>query len=320
MQAAPPPASRLAYGLTVGTFCLLWSSAFSMAKLAMADCPPLLFLVVRFAIGAGVAFAIAAARGVDWRMRPRDVLGFALVGILSNAVYLGFTYSGMQAAPSGLAAIISSTNPVLTAALATPLLGETMTARKAAGLVLGIAGVALLVESRVSHGSASLAGILLLLAGLLSLVASTLLFKRLQPKGSLWLGNAIQTLASALVLAPVAFASESIAAIHPSWQLIFVLTWLTLLGSVLAYFLWLRLLTLTDATTASAWHFMMPPLGLLFAWLLLGERVPAADLIGILPVVLGIYLVTRAPAATPSSSRERKRTPWHCPPGRGAMS
>jgi drug/metabolite transporter (DMT)-like permease len=64
-------------------------------------------------------------------------------------------------------------------------------------------------------------------------------------------------------------------------------------GSVVGYLLWFRLLTMFGATAASTYHFLMPPLGILFGWILLGEHVGARDLIGVLPVAVGIYLVTR---------------------------
>ena len=73
-------------------------------------------------------------------------------------------------------------------------------------------------------------------------------------------------------------------------------------GSILAYLLWFHLLKVSGATAASAYHFLMPPLGMLFAWLVLGEHVEISDLLGIVPVALGIYLVTR-PSAASSPSR-----------------
>jgi drug/metabolite transporter (DMT)-like permease len=83
----------------------------------------------------------------------------------------------------------------------------------------------------------------------------------------------------------------------PSWRLIAALAYLALL-SVCGYLLWFHLLTVSGATAASAYHFLMPPLGLVFAWVLLGEHVAPADLAGIVPVAFGIYLVTRpAPPA-----------------------
>jgi drug/metabolite transporter (DMT)-like permease len=75
------------------------------------------------------------------------------------------------------------------------------------------------------------------------------------------------------------------------------LAYLVLFVSVLAYLLWFYLLNVSAATTASSYHFMMPPLGLLFGWLLLGEHIALSDLLGIVPVGFGIYLVTH-PAAS----------------------
>ena len=71
------------------------------------------------------------------------------------------------------------------------------------------------------------------------------------------------------------------------------LAFLVLGGSIMAYLLWLHLLKVCGTTAASAYHFLMPPLGMLFAFLVLGEHVELRDLLGIIPVALGIYLVTR---------------------------
>jgi drug/metabolite transporter (DMT)-like permease len=69
--------------------------------------------------------------------------------------------------------------------------------------------------------------------------------------------------------------------------------YLTLIVSIFAYLLWFQILKVSGATAASSYHFLMPPLGMLFGWLLIGENVAAWDMLGIIPVVLGIYLVTR---------------------------
>jgi drug/metabolite transporter (DMT)-like permease len=121
----------------------------------------------------------------------------------------------------------------------------------------------------------------------------------LAPKGSLWIGNGVQNLAAGLALAPFAFTLSSVGDIVPSAQLLWAFAFLVLGGSILAYRLWFHLLRVCGATAASAYHFLMPPLGMLFAWMILGEHVAVRDLMGIVPVALGIYLVTRpaAPAA-----------------------
>jgi len=298
--AAPSPAlaPSIPLPLLVAAFCLLWSSAFSVAKFAMADCPPLLLLTARFLLAGLLVLGAAAVSGMQLKNTSRrDVALFALLGIANQAAYLGLGYVGLHSISSGLSALIISANPVLTAVLATALLGERMTWRKIAGLLLGIAGVAVVVQNRLAGGTDHLTGILFSLAALVSLVGGTILFKRFAPKGDLWIGNGVQSLAAGLALAPVAFGTESVADIVPSWRLLAAFAYLVLLVSVCAYLLWFRILAVSGATAASSYHFLMPPLGLLFGWMLLGEHVAPLDLIGIVPVALGIYLVTR-PART----------------------
>jgi drug/metabolite transporter (DMT)-like permease len=152
----------------------------------------------------------------------------------------------------------------------------------------------------MSIGSDSLDGILFTLASLASIVAGTILFKLLAPKGSLWIGNGIQNLAGGLALLPFALAFSSTSDIVPNTHLLGAFVFLVFGGSILAYWLWFHLLKTCGATAASAYHFLMPPLGMLFAFLVLGEHVEARDLVGIVPVALGVYLVTR-PAASSRS-------------------
>jgi drug/metabolite transporter (DMT)-like permease len=180
--------------------------------------------------------------------------------------------------------------------LAALFLGEAMNWRKAFGLLLGVAGVTFIVWHRLSVGTDHAEGIVFTLASLASIVAGTILYKLLAPRGSLWIGNGIQNLAGGLALAPFAATFANIHDIVPSARLFGAFAFLVLAGSILAYLLWFHLLNVCGATAASAYHFLMPPLGMLFAFLVLGEHVELRDLLGIIPVALGIYLVTR-PAA-----------------------
>jgi len=201
--------------------------------------------------------------------------------------------------------LIVSANPVFTAAFAALFLGEQLTARKVTGLLLGIVGVSFIVWHRMSVGTDSLHGIMFTLASLASIVAGTILFKVLSPKGSLWIGNGIQNLAAGLVLVPFAFTLADVGDIVPSARLLEAFAFLTLGGSILGYLLWFHLLKVCGATAASAYHFLMPPLGMLFAWMVLGEHVEIRDLMGIVPVALGIYLVTRPAAAATAIAASR---------------
>jgi drug/metabolite transporter (DMT)-like permease len=285
--------------LAIGLFCLLWSYAFVAGKIGVTHCPPLILLAARFSLAGILILGATLIRGEAWSLSWRDAAIFAVLGIANNALYLGLGYTGLQSVSAGLGGLIVSANPVFTAALAALLLGEGMTWRKASGLLLGIAGVTLIVWHRLSVGTDSLHGIVFTLASLASIVAGTILFKLLAPKGSLWIGNGVQNLVAGLVLTPVALTFADVDAIDITPGLIGAFAFLVLGGSILAYWLWFHLLKVCGATAASAYHFLMPPLGMLFAYLVLGEHVEARDLLGIIPVALGIYLVTRPAKPVP---------------------
>jgi drug/metabolite transporter (DMT)-like permease len=223
---------------------------------------------------------------------------FAILGVANNALYLGLGYTGLKTVSAGLGGLIVSANPVFTAVLAAAFLGEQLTWRKVAGLLLGILGVGFIVWHRMSVGTDSWHGILFTFASLASIVVGTILFKWLAPTGSLWIGNGVQNLAAGIVLLPFAATFSSVGDIVPSAGLFGAFAYLVLGGSILAYWLWFHLLKVCGATAASAYHFLMPPLGVTFAWLVLGEHVAVRDLLGIAPVALGIYLVTRPAKAS----------------------
>jgi drug/metabolite transporter (DMT)-like permease len=290
--------------LYIALFCLLWSFAFVAGKIGVTDCPPLILLTARFSLAGVLILGISALRNEGWQLSWRDAAVFAVLGVANNALYLGLGYTGLQTVSAGLGGLIVSANPVFTAVAAAVFLGEALTWRKVAGLLLGIAGVGFIVWHRMSVGSDSAHGLVYTLASLASIVVGTILFKVLAPKGSLWVGNGVQNLAGGLALLPFAFTFSSVNEIVSSARLLGAFVFLVLGGSILAYLLWFHLLKVCGATAASSYHFLMPPLGMLFAFLVLGEHVEFRDLLGIIPVALGIYLVTRpAAAAGPASQR-----------------
>jgi len=292
-SVAVPRAGFNLLPLYIAVFCLLWSFAFVAGKIGVTDCPPLILLTARFSLAGILILGISALRGEGWQLSWRDAAVFAVLGVANNALYLGLGYTGLKTVSAGLGGLIVSANPVFTAVLAAAFLSEALTWRKVMGLLFGISGVSFIVWHRMSVGTDSWHGILFTLASLASIVVGTILFKVLAPKGSLWVGNGVQNIAGGLALLPFAFTLSDVSEIVPSARLVGALAFLVLGGSILAYLLWFHLLKVCGATAASAYHFLMPPLGMLFAFLVLGEHVEFRDLLGIIPVALGIYLVTR---------------------------
>ena len=290
----PAPRSRFnTLPLAIGLFCLLWSYAFVAGKIGVTHCPPLILLAARFSLAGILILGATLIRGDGWSLSWRDAAIFAVLGIANNALYLGLGYTGLQSVSAGLGGLIVSANPVFTAALAASA------AWRRHDLAQGGRSPARhhrrhpdRLASPVGRHQL-LHGIVFTLASLASIVAGTILFKLLAPKGSLWIGNGVQNLAAGIVLTPVAFTFADVHAIDFTPGLVGAFAFLVLGGSILAYWLWFHLLKVCGATAASAYHFLMPPLGMLFAYIVLGEHVEARDLLGIIPVALGIYLVTR---------------------------
>jgi drug/metabolite transporter (DMT)-like permease len=205
--------------LSIGLFCLVWSFAFVAGKIGVTYCPPLILLSARFLLAGILILGISAVRGDGWQMTWRDVAVFAILGVANNALYLGLGYTGLKTVSAVLGGLIVSANPVFTAMLAALLLGEPLTWRKAVGLLLGIVGVGFIVWHRMSVGTDSFHGILFTLASLASIVVGTILFKVLAPKGSLWIGNDVQSLAGGLAVLPFALTFSSVGEIVPNAQL-----------------------------------------------------------------------------------------------------
>ena len=155
----------------------------------------------------------------------------------------------------------------------------------------------------IALGTDATSGVVFTFGALVSMVAGTVLYKRLAPQGSLWIGNGVQNTAAGLVLIPFAAFADS-GTITLNWQLALAFAFLVLFVSIFAYLIWFHLLDAFGATAASSFHFLMPPLGLLFGWLLLREHIALSDLLGIIPVALGIWLVTRGDRARVAVSEE----------------
>ena len=309
MPAASPPLATqprafLPLPLLIAVFCVLWSSAFAGAKMALADCPPLILLATRLLIAGAIMLTLAWLIDGRPRMGRRDVAALIVIGVLNNSIYLGFNWTALTFTSSAYTAVLTSCLPLIVALFAGPLLGEKLNLSRWAGIALGLVGVVIVLRSRLEGGHESLLGTLLIGVGVTALSAGTLAFKYFAPRGGVWTGNAIQCLSGGLVLVPFALATESFADIRFTPGLFGGLAYLVVGVSIGGYGLWFYLLTRSSATAASSLHFLMPPLGLFFGWLLLGEAIPPLDIIGIVPIALGIWLVTRPAKGVAQASTE----------------
>lgn len=280
------------------SFALIWSSAFTSAKVALEYAPPLLMLTGRFLIAGLIAIMFAAALGDRLPRRGDQWVRIIILGICQNALYLGLMFVAMTSIAAGLAAIIGSALPLVVAALAPAFLHERIGPMKALGLTIGFAGVIWVMQSHLGDaapgGLGQVAGIVLAAVGTIALGVGTVLVKHGNFGTGLLMVVGLQMMVGSLVLAPFGFVLESVSDFTITWQFLAAITYIILFPSLAATWLWFTLLLRTSATEAGSYHFLNPVFGVAIAWLILAERVGWADWIGVGLVAAGILVVNRA--------------------------
>lgn len=274
-------------------FVFLWGSAFVPSKIGVLASSPLWFLAVRFAVSGAVALGIALALGSAWPRGRRAWTLIVALGVLANAVYLGFTYEALRHLAAGVGSVVTSTTPLVLALVAPALLGERLTGKKAVGLLIGFAGVVAIMFARAGTGTAEVHDVLLCFGGVLASVASTIVFKKFLVALDVRMTTALQLFAASLAVLPFAIVLEG--APHVTWgvPVVAAFVYLVAVMSVGGSLLWFWLLEHGEASRVTAYYFLSPVFGLLIASFF-GEPLSPRDLGGLVAIAFGIAIVQRA--------------------------
>ena len=289
----------IAMGLT---FAFIWSSAFTSARIIVADASPLFSLALRFLISGLIGVAIARAMGQSWALTRAQWRATILFGICQNALYLGLNFYAMQTIEASVAAIIASTMPLLVALAGWLFLEDKLRPLGILGLLAGFAGVTLIMSSRVTAGI-DLFGVMLCGIGALALTFATLAVRGATSGGNFMMVVGLQMLVGSAVLFVAAPVFESIY-INPTVPLALAFIYTTLFPGLLATLIWFLLLDRIGATRAATFHFLNPVFGVAVAAIILGEKLGPMDLLGVAVTTLGILAVqmSRQPAQRSSAS------------------
>ena len=280
------------------TFCVLWSSAFIAAKFGLTAAPPLAQLTIRFLFAGALLVGLMVLMGKRWPRNWSDVVTGIILGILNNSIYLGLFFTAMQTVTAGIAALIAALTPLATVVLAQPVLGERLTRRVAAGIALGIIGAVIVLQQRLDAGTDDGTGIVLCLIAMVCLSVGTVLYRKRGSHADPFVMNTIQTVASGIALLPVALLIDDWSTITFNATFFLSVGYLSIMLSIVALLIWFRLIRIAGAGKASSFHFLNPGLGMLFGFVILGEPIAMTDMIGLVPIIGGIILVTW-PAKSP---------------------
>lgn len=270
-------------------FALMWSSAFTSARIIVADASPLAALSLRYLLSGVIGIAIARALGQSWHLTPAQWRATIVFGILQNAVYLGLNFVAMQTVEASLAAIIASTMPLLVALAGWTFLGERLRPLGLAGLIAGVVGVGIIMGARI-QGGVDLFGLALCGIGVLALTVATLAVRGATSGGNFLMIVGLQMLVGCVTLTIATLLFET-PHVSPSWTLAAAFAYTTFVPGLAATVVWFWLVNRIGATRAATFHFLNPFFGVAIAAVLLSEPFGARDLLGVAIIALGILAV-----------------------------
>lgn len=270
-------------------FAIMWSSAFTSARIIVAAAPPLTALSIRFLISGLLGVFIAWMLGQSWRLTRAQWRATVIFGICQNALYLGLNFIAMQTIEASLAAIIASTMPLLVALAGWVFFKERVGALGIAGLIAGVIGVAIIMGARFK-GGVDLYGVALCVGGVIALSFATLAVRGATSGGNFLMVVGLQMLVGSAVLSIFAIATETVE-IDWSWKLIAAFAYTTLIPGLAATLVWFMLVGRIGATRAATFHFLNPFFGVVIAALILSEALRMSDMIGVVVIMAGILAV-----------------------------
>lgn len=279
-------------------FAFIWSSAFTSARIIVADAAPLASLALRFLVSGLIGVTIARALGQTWHLTKDQWRATFVFGLCQNALYLGLNFVAMQTIEASLAAIIASAMPLMVAAAGWLIFRDRLPAFGVGGLILGISGVVVIMSARLS-GGVDVFGLTLCVIAAAALTVATLSMRGASSGGNLMMVVGLQMLVGSATLAIVAALFEPfLVTMTPS--LIAAFTYTTLAPGLLATWIWFKLVQRIGAVKAATFHFLTPFFGVAIAAALLGERLGPRDVIGVAVIGAGILAVQLARSQKPA--------------------
>ncbi len=281
------------YTFAPSLFVVLWSTGFIGAKAGIPYAEPFTFLTWRFYIVAIILGVIAIVTKAPFPKRHVDFVHIAVAGLLVQGIYLGGVFAAISLGVSAsVSAIIVGVQPLLTAVIAGPVLGEQIKPRQWLGFMLGLIGLILVVSKEFSWQTTDVFGLVLCIASLIAIATGTIYQKKYCANLDLRSGSMVQFLAAGTMTFFIALLFEQRDIIWNS-QFIFALAWLCLVLSVGAISLFFVLIRSGKASQVAALFYLVPPVTTLMAWAFFGETLRPLALFGMVLSAVGVAMVVR---------------------------
>jgi drug/metabolite transporter (DMT)-like permease len=239
-------------------FVTIWGSGFLASKIGMLYAPPFSFLTLRFIFGIVCMLPLVLITRPLWPA-SRPELGHVIVaGLLMHAMHLGGShYTQYLGVSAGITAVLLTVQPLLTAFIASRWLGERLSPRQWAGIAVGFAGVVLVVWHKIDIREMTLGSLIAVIVALLAVTAGTLYQRVFCPRVDLRTSTLIQFIASAVVLAPLAWIVEGFS-VRWAWPMFAAIVFLVICASILAVSALHTLMRHGEATRVTSLFYLTP--------------------------------------------------------------
>lgn len=273
---------------------LTWGYSWVLMKIGLGYAEPLTFATWRCTIGAVALIAYIRWRGVKWP-RPRQWPDYIMVGLFQTTFMFAFMLFGMKRVTAGKTSVLLYTMPVWTILLVHFYLKERLTASKWMGVLSGTAGVlAILGWDVIAHQNLHiLTGELLIIIGAVSWAVANIWVKKRTAGADVYMVSTLQLTFGTLGLVLITIPTQGIFSIEWTAYSIYILLFTGLIASAVDFTIWFYLIKKLDIGITTFSSMLVPVFGLLFDWIILGNRPDVGIIIGGALILFGIYKVSK---------------------------
>ena len=273
-------------------FVSVWGSGFLATKIGLYYAAPFTFLTLRFIFGIACLLPVVLWTRAPLPTTGRDWLHVIIAGLLMHALHLGGShYSQYLGISAGIVAVLLSVQPVLTALIASRWMGERLAPRQWAGVILGFAGVVLIVWHKTAVNEITVGGLTAVIVSLAGVTAGTLYTRAFCPRVDLRSAALVQFAVTGAVLAPLAWGIEGFA-VTWAWPMLAAIVFLVIGASILAVNALHTLMRRGAATRVTSLLYLTPIFAVALEYLMFDIVPGTLSMAGIAVTCAGVAMVT----------------------------
>lgn len=288
----PAPSMRATNWLLLIFLSVLWGATFFFAALAVQELPPLTLVLARVALAALILIPLVVAFGHPIPTTRAAWRPFAVLAVLNNVIPFTLIFYGQTRIASGLASVLNATTPLFTLVIARAFAGEQLAGNKIAGVLLGIAGVGVLMgPAAFDANSSSVIGMLCVLGGAMSYGFSALWMRRLRHVPPLVSAGAQLTCSTVMLLPIAGFVDRFWLLPAPSASVVAAVIGLAAISTALAYIVFFRISATAGPSNVMLVTLLIPVTATALGVLILDETLTANQIAGALVIASGLVII-----------------------------